>query len=192
VDVAAQPRPYVPALDRAPASVVPGQYAGRPSGDEIVLFVIGMRLNRIRRVWSWWPTFTAMPRMLKELEARPDSGFLGSRTYWSGRVVVTMQYWRSVEDLGRYANDPALTHAPMWKAFNGRVAGSGDVGIFHETYAVPADAIESLYGNMPVFGLAAAGEHVPRSRRRRSRAGARMEQQDPEFVAPEVQASRDG
>jgi hypothetical protein len=184
MSVAAQPRPYLPALEQAPAAVVAGQYTGRPAGDEIVLFIIGMRLNRLRRVRSWWPTFRAMPRMLAELAEEPRHGFLGARTYWSGRVVVTLQYWESVEALGRYAKDPSLAHAPMWKAFNGSTAGTGDVGIFHETYAVPAAAIESLYGNMPVFGLAAAGRHVPRSRRPRSRAGERMGQHDPVYEEP--------
>lgn len=183
--VAAQPRPYVPALDRAPRSVVAGQFVGRPAGDEVVVFVVGMRINRLRRIWSWGPSFVAMPRMLKELEADPGTGFLGARTYWSGRVFMTVQYWDSVASLGAYAKDGGREHAPMWKRFNGRAAGTGDVGVFHETYVVPRDRIESLYGNMPVFGLAAAGEHVPRSQRRRSQAGEQMGQQDPDYVEPQ-------
>ncbi len=35
------------------------------------------------------------------------------------------------------------------------------VGIWHETYVVRAGDYECLYGNMPRFGLAKAGEHVP-------------------------------
>jgi hypothetical protein len=34
------------------------------------------------------------------------------------------------------------------------------VGIWHETYTVSPDQFESVYGNMPKFGLAAAMEHV--------------------------------
>jgi hypothetical protein len=34
------------------------------------------------------------------------------------------------------------------------------VGIWHETYTVNPDQFESVYGNMPRFGLGAAMEHV--------------------------------
>ena len=43
----------------------------------IVVFVIGMRINRLVRITRWWPAFRAMGRMLGELGADPDSGFLG-------------------------------------------------------------------------------------------------------------------
>jgi hypothetical protein len=41
------------------------------------------------------------------------------------------------------------------------VRGSGDVGIWHETYRVAAGASESIYGNMPRVGLARVGVHRP-------------------------------
>ena len=37
---------------------------------------------------------------------------------------------------------------------------SGDVGIWHETYKVRAGEYESVYGNMPRIGLAAAARHL--------------------------------
>ncbi|RFU22449.1 DUF4188 domain-containing protein [Geodermatophilus marinus] len=142
-----------------------------------------MRVNRWRRVRSWWPVFVAMPRMLRELAGRPGSGLLAPpRSYWSGRDFLLVQYWRSVEDLGAYARDSRLSHAPAWAAFNRRGAGTADVGLWHETYAVPAGAVESLYGNMPVAGLAAATGWAPRAQRSRSRAVDRMGQRDPEYV----------
>ena len=51
-------------------------------------------------------------------------------------------------------------HLPAWRAFNQLVGTSGDVGIWHETYLVNPDQFESVYGNMPLFGLGAALEHV--------------------------------
>ena len=36
----------------------------------------------------------------------------------------------------------------------------GRVGIWHETYLIEPDKFESIYGNMPLYGLAAAGNHV--------------------------------
>jgi hypothetical protein len=45
--------------------------------DEVIVFLIGMRINRLWKVHKWWPIARAMPRMLRELAASPDSGFLG-------------------------------------------------------------------------------------------------------------------
>jgi hypothetical protein len=159
-----------------------GSYVAEVDAENAVVFVIGMRVNRLRKVRTWWPVFVGMPRMLRELEGRPDSGLLWHRTYWSGRVFLVVQYWRSAEQLGAYARDPQLAHQPAWAAFNRAAAGGGDVGIFHETYVVPAAGIETLYGNMPQFGLGAAYSSVPRSQGRRTRAQDRMGQQDPGYV----------
>jgi hypothetical protein len=35
------------------------------------------------------------------------------------------------------------------------------VGIWHETYTVAPGQYESIYANMPRFGLGMAAEHVP-------------------------------
>ena len=51
----------------------------------VVLFLIGMRINRLRAVGKWLPVARAMPRMLEELERRPGSGLLAHRTYVSWR-----------------------------------------------------------------------------------------------------------
>lgn len=182
------PKPYVGAAEHAPKGVVGGQFAAAPE-DEVVVFLIGMRFNRWRRVRSWWPVFTGMPRMLRELADRPECGLLAPpRIYWSGRDLLVVQYWRSVEHLGAYAKDPSLAHAPAWGAFNRRGAARADVGIWHETYSVRADQIESLYGNMPVAGLAAATGWAYRAQRTRSAAGERMGQHDPDY-APDRRAS---
>src|SRR5690349_1144566 len=129
------PRAYASARGRTPSGVRDGQYVADPQADDIVVFVIGMRINRLRKVRSWWPTFAAMPKMLGEL-AKADRGLLAARTYWSGRVFMTVQYWRSAEELGAYARDASLSHAPAWGAFNRSAAATGDVGVFHETYVV--------------------------------------------------------
>jgi len=46
-------------------------------------------------------------------------------------------------------------------AFNQRVGDDGTVGIWHETYQVANGKYESIYANMPRFGLAVAGTHEP-------------------------------
>ena len=54
-----------------------------------------------------------------------------------------------------------LPHLEPWRRFNRLVRDTGDVGIWHETYRVRAGEYEVVYGNMPLFGLAAAGRHRP-------------------------------
>ena len=45
--------------------------------EDFVVFLIGMRINRWWRPDVWLPVAMAMPRMIEELEADPESGFLG-------------------------------------------------------------------------------------------------------------------
>jgi hypothetical protein len=129
------------------------QTADLDDREGLVVFLIGMRINRLWQFWRWLPVLGAMPRMLTELIRDPSRGLLGRpRTFVSGRVVMVVQYWRSFEDLERYARDPKAQHLPAWRAFNRRVRDNSAVGIFHETYRVAASEAESVYVNMPVFG----------------------------------------
>ena len=87
---------------------------------DFVVFLIGMRINKPWKVHKWLPVFLAMPRMLRELRAHPDSGFLGAMS--AGMTIV--QYWRSFDDLERYARSRDHEHWPAWVAFNKRMAAS--------------------------------------------------------------------
>lgn len=122
---------------------------------DFVVFLIGMRINKLWKIHKWLPVFLAMPRMVRELEKNPESGFLGC--VFGSRVIV--QYWRSFEHLEGYARDKDQEHWPAWIAFNRRVGKSrGDVGIWHETYRVRSGEYEAVYSGMPRFGLGDAGE----------------------------------
>ncbi|MFD8938753.1 DUF4188 domain-containing protein [Streptomyces sp. NPDC059578] len=143
---------------------------GRVTADvegEVVVFLIGMRINDFRAVRSWLPAVRAMPAMLKELSADSDSGLLGFRALLGGpRVLYTVQYWESKEKLLAYATRPDALHRPAWAAFNRRVRdGKGSVGVWHETYVVPAGSYENIYVDMPEFGLGAVRGTVPVGRR---------------------------
>lgn len=157
------------------AHVHPGRFTAH-LGDrtDVVVFIIGMRINRLWQMWRWLPVFLAMPKMVEELCADPSRGLLARpSTYMSGRVFLLVQYWRSFEDLERFARVPQGSHLTAWREFNRKIRDNGSVGIFHETYRVPAQSIETVYGNMPVFGLAAATAHEP-LRPGRHTAAARM------------------
>ena len=127
---------------------------------DFCVFVIGMRVNSWWRLHKWWPVAMAMPRMVKELKAAPESGFLGAEQAF-GNPTIMIQYWRTFEQLEAYAKNPKQTHLPAWAAFNRNIASNGWVGIWHETYLVRAGEYESIYNNMPPFGLAKATKAVP-------------------------------
>ena len=131
------------------------QVAGEP-----VLFLIGMRFNRPWRFRSWLPVFLAMPKMMKELETNPDLGYLGGKG-WFGKTILFAQYWESFEKLESYAKNRDHAHLPAWAEFNRRIKSSSDVGIWHETYLIRPGGFETMYVNMPTFGLGAAFQAVP-------------------------------
>ncbi len=137
---------------------------------EVVVFLIGMRINQLWKVHKWLPVMRAMSRMLREVEADPNSGFLGVER-WGGNPSIMVQYWRSFEALESYATDKAREHLSAWAAFNRAVGSNGEVGIWHETYRVRRGDYECVYNNMPLFGLAKATQAVPATGRRESAPG---------------------
>ncbi|HYO83097.1 MAG TPA: DUF4188 domain-containing protein [Bryobacteraceae bacterium] len=149
------------------AGVIPARMSAELDGD-FVVFLIGVRINKPWKVHKWLPTMLAMPRMLRELRRRPESGFLGSA---SGGLLI-VQYWRSFDHLEAYARSHDHEHWPAWVAFNKRAGKSrGDVGIWHETYLVKAGQYESVYSGMPPWGLGKAGQLVPAAGRKESARG---------------------
>lgn len=128
--------------------------------DGVVLFLIGMRVNKPWRVDKWVAASMAMIRMLRYLGSHPEAGLIRARN-WFGRTTMQVGYWRSVDDLIAFAAERDAPHAPAWRWFNRVVGKSGAVGVWHETYIVRPGAAEAVYVNMPPFGLADATEEVP-------------------------------
>jgi hypothetical protein len=156
-----QPSGWFIGHDWGVSKVQPGRYAATVDGD-VVLFIIGMRINSFWRVWKWLPVFAAMPRMIAELSRNRDLGLIGRpRTMVSGRVITVLQYWRTFEHLETYARAADRQHLPAWRRFNRRIRNNGTVGIFHETYRVTPGSVETVYGNMPPFGLGDAVGTAP-------------------------------
>jgi Domain of unknown function (DUF4188) len=137
---------------------------------DFVVFLIGMHINKPWKIHKWLPVFLVMLRMIRELYAHPELGFL-SHTLALGFVV---QYWRSFEHLEAYARNKDHRHPPAWSAFQRQLSRSGDVGIWHETYCIAPGHYETFYSNMPAFGLGKVGRLVPATEQR-ERARARRE-----------------
>ena len=134
--------------------IVAGRITDTHSGP-LVVFIIGLRINYFLKPGKWLPVVRAMGPMIAELSADPASGFMGAEILRKGlRTVCMVQYWRDFERLEAYARDRDRNHWPAWSAFNKAVGNDGTVGIFHETYCVPAGGFETVQVNMPPFGLA--------------------------------------
>jgi hypothetical protein len=140
---------------------------------EVVIFVVGMRFNRLRAVRDWLPVVRAGARMRREQDAGGVPGLLGVRTLVGWRELAFLQYWASVGELNAYAHDRERAHRPAWAAFDERVADSDAVGIYHETYVTRPGDYETVYRGMPPHGLGAtdAARLVPATGRRADAAG---------------------
>ncbi|MEU9477227.1 DUF4188 domain-containing protein [Streptomyces sp. NPDC048191] len=138
---------------------------------EVVVLLIGMRINRFWAVHLWLPIMLGMFRMLRELEKDPARG-LRSRVMLtaSPRTYYVVQYWESKKKLYDYATAPDAFHHTAWARLNRKERTGklrGQVGIWHETYVVPEGSYEAIYGDMPAFGLAAAHGQIPLEKRGR-------------------------
>jgi hypothetical protein len=169
--------------------------AGRPTADdrrgrvhadrddEVVVFLIGMRINAFWKLHRWLPVFLIAPRMVRELRRGEGTGLLGSWTFLSPpRGIGFVQYWDSFEDLRAYARDSDHLHLDAWAEYNEN-ASDGAVGIWHETYRI--DSHETVYNHTPARGLGAAAgsDLVPASGREASAAGRIDGENDPRPAA---------
>ena len=100
--------------------VIPQRMTAQIEGD-FVVFLIGMRINRPWKLHKWLPVFLAMPKMLKELERRPNQDFSGRysgqaprlrqgtpRRFLPAMHVETVMLAPQVED-GRDADDAVVS-----------------------------------------------------------------------------------
>ncbi|KQQ94857.1 transcriptional regulator [Arthrobacter sp. Leaf141] len=140
--------------------IYPGRYTADPGQDSVTVFLIGMRANRWWKIGKVAHVAAAMPRMLRHLARNPDAGMLGVEQ-WFGRTTMMVTYWRSPDHLRKFAADRDAPHLEPWRHFMKELSGSGDIGIWHETYQAPASGIETIYSGMPLFGLAKATAQVP-------------------------------
>jgi hypothetical protein len=138
----------------------PGRFTVQYS-EPFVVFLIGMRINRLWAVHKWLPMVRAMQPMISTLYRHPEKGFMGGVSLIGSRGPVMIQYWRSFEDLENFARNPGDPHRPAWQAFNRTLKNHPSVGIWHETYLVPAGQFEAFYGHMPRYGLGNIFEPVP-------------------------------
>jgi hypothetical protein len=140
--------------------VYPARYTAA-NDREIIVFLIGMRFNGWRGIGQAALAFFRMPAMLAELARKPELGCLGGHVAFMWKNAYVMQYWDSYDALEQYAKARENAHLPAWRWYNKLGRSGRGAGIWHETFRVAAGAYESIYVNMPKFGLATATGHLP-------------------------------
>jgi hypothetical protein len=123
-----------------------------------VVFLVGMRINRLRSFKKWRLVTSYFPRMISALEEHPETGFLGKEQFFRLFPITTLAltYWRTMDDLERFATGRGSIHVKGWQDFNKQIGTDGSVGVWHETYVMEPGKHESLYVNMPLFGMSKA------------------------------------
>ncbi|MGL4523172.1 MAG: DUF4188 domain-containing protein, partial [Bacilli bacterium] len=124
------------------ATIFKGRYVAQSKDEELVVFIIGMRINSILKFWKWIPVVSTMGPMIKELYQNKQLGFLHTEYLIGWRKIVLVQYWRSFDELIHYAHENK--HATAWAAYNAKVKNNGSVGVFHETYKVSKGGSEAI------------------------------------------------
>ncbi|MET9964033.1 DUF4188 domain-containing protein [Streptomyces sp. NPDC006326] len=170
------------------AKPIPGRTTAAVEGDATVL-LIGMRINHFWAVHHWVPVFAAMLRMLRELGRDRSRGLLGHVLLTgSPRTYYVVQYWESKDKLYAYASAPDMFHHRVWALIN-RKERAGKlhrhVGLWHEAYIAPEGSYESIYFDMPPYGLATATGVLPIGRRGR-RAADRLAHRASTASAPQA------
>lgn len=147
-----------------------GRTTPAAEGDVVVL-LIGMRINRFWAVHHRFPVAVGMLRMLRQLQKAPERGLLWHVLLTaSPRTYCVVRYWESKEKLYAFASSPDMLHRRAWALLNRREREGkvrGHVGQWHEACVVPEGSYESTYVDMPTFGLAAAHGQLPLEKRGR-------------------------
>ena len=141
----------------------PGQDSVRPgkviadNDEPIVVFVVGLRINRWRALRRWVPLVLTIPTMLHDLTRVPDGGLLGYRLLLGPgpRQAAVLQYWRRPEDLHRFASDPGGPHRAAKHRYWWHYGSTEAVGVWHELLISSEGQHQGMYGNMPPTGLGA-------------------------------------
>jgi len=151
------PNPYlVNAIPKKSAAQVPdrnGNFSG-PGKEKIAVLHLGAKSNHPLGVFA--PDFGIvakyMAKMTRQLEGEPtqDSGFLGQSAFErvdaNGAVEFNLiSYWRSLEDVHKYAHGP--THRQAWRWWDSTLKQHNHIGFMHEVFEADAGMWEGIYIN---------------------------------------------
>ncbi|OAA39957.1 hypothetical protein NOR_05951 [Metarhizium rileyi] len=132
-------------------SLLPGPDGTFASSQQLVVFNLGVQFNHPRgRLCPYGrdigDKFTEMNNRL--LERREELGLI-SVSEWAGfkpstaDTIMMSYYFKDVESIHKFAHEEM--HRRAWDWYNS--LRPGHIGIFHETFVVPAQSYETIYAN---------------------------------------------
>ena len=132
--------------------------------EPVVVFLVGGHSTNLLAVRHWFWIARTFIAMLRCLSGHPHAGYLGGHTLFRLFTfsVVLQSYWRSVDDLERFAHAKDEPHLQPWSQCVERVATNAALSIWHETYLIEPGKHEGVPRGMFPFGLAAT-QSDPRS-----------------------------
>jgi hypothetical protein len=157
-----KPNPYMKDIIPKKFSVVfpdeEGNFGTQPSNEDVVVFLIGTRINHPLGVFAPGVKELKFAEMVKDLEEHSDEyGFLGI-TSWlnssdrtTNSELLEICYFRSNEGLQQFAHSPI--HRDNWDWWNRNLKDHPHISIYHETYHVPKGHWESIHVNSHISGL---------------------------------------
>ncbi|KAL7933185.1 hypothetical protein V8C35DRAFT_305125 [Trichoderma chlorosporum] len=130
-----------------------GKPPSEPSGTGMAVIMLGMRNNHALGMFG--PGGRELSArfmvMLQQLRNDKDSGFLGASSYRSSNerltsnTIMTTVYFRTVEDIDRFAHGPL--HRETWDWFAGLTKSHPHLSIMHEVYSSPKKNWENIFLN---------------------------------------------
>lgn len=129
-----------------------GSFGPTPASQSVVVFNLGIQCNHplgllapgVKELGDYFEA------MQKDLHKRRHELGLLDMSYWRGgerdsnsTMLLTM-VWRDVADVHRFAHK--ALHRETWDWWN-RARSPKHIGIFHETFCVPAGGYETVYVN---------------------------------------------
>ncbi len=70
--------------------------------EDFVVFLIGLQVHKPLKLRQWLPLARGMPTMQREIAHHPEIGCLHIENF-GALATSRFQYWRSFEDLERFA-----------------------------------------------------------------------------------------
>jgi hypothetical protein len=122
---------------------------------ELCLIRLGFQCRGLRAQVFGFRLGRAIARASSEAIAAGSGLLHSSRFTIDARHFGVLQYWRSFGDLEAWSHRPP--HAEWWRAAVQRMRIRGDFGVYHETFLVARDQIETIYMDCRPTGLATFG-----------------------------------
>lgn len=123
--------------------------------EPIALFLVGVQCRSIFSLWKLPWIGRQMGKIQVELKENPNSGFLWGENFISFSPVTTLflSYWKSMEHIKNFANDPHQSHRPAWTEYIRRFYNHPHFGVWHESYVIDPKNMENIYAGMNPFGI---------------------------------------